>query len=147
VYQPSGALPVRLREYRHGLGQMRAFGGLVDLLIADPAQAMCGDLEAELAIGRHGLRMALQRARHREYRQRQARSVRRRAARATIPAREPYSNIDSMLMWRIGYAVAPMISDRKVSEAASPSSTQFSAPSSWFKTNCTAMRAPCGQRP
>ena len=33
------------------------------------------------------------------------------------PAREPYSNSDSMLMCRMGKACAPMISDRKVSEA------------------------------
>jgi hypothetical protein len=41
---------------------------------------------------------------------------------------------------------APMISDRKTSEAASPCSTQFSPPSSMFSTNCSATRAPPGQR-
>ena len=46
------------------------------------------------------------------------------------PAREPYSYSDSMLMWRIGKACAPMISDRKVSDAGSPCSTLFSPPSS-----------------
>lgn len=35
-----------------------------------------------------------------------------------------------MLMCRLGNASAGVISDRKVSEAGSPSSTQFSAPSS-----------------
>lgn len=35
-----------------------------------------------------------------------------------------------MLMWRMGYDSAPMISDRNVSDPSSPSSTLRSAPSS-----------------
>ena len=48
----------------HGLGEVRAFRGLVHLLIADPAQSMCGDFVAQLPIRRDRLRMTLQRARH-----------------------------------------------------------------------------------
>ena len=58
------------------------------------------------------------------------------------PAREPYSNIDSILAWRWpGQGCAPSTSDRKASEARSPSRILFSPPSSKFTTNWTATRA------
>ena len=51
-------------------------------------------------------------------------------ARCSRPARLPYSYSDSMLMWRAPTkGCAPMISDRKISEAGSPCRTLFSAPS------------------
>ena len=46
------------------------------------------------------------------------------------PARLPYSYSDSIDMWRAGKDSAPMMSERKRSEPASPCSTQFSPPSS-----------------
>ena len=63
------------------------------------------------------------------------------------PAREPYSNIDSILAWRWpGQGCAPSTSDRNASEARSPCRILFSPPSSKFTTNCTATRALPGQR-
>ena len=46
------------------------------------------------------------------------------------PTREPYSYIDSIVMWRFSYACAVTSSERKVSETASPCRTLFSPPSS-----------------
>ena len=57
---------------RDRFGQVLALDGLVHLLIADPAQAMRGDLVAKFAVRGHGLRMALERARDAEHGQRQA---------------------------------------------------------------------------
>ena len=58
------------------------------------------------------------------------------------PAREPYSNIDSILAWRWpGQGCAPSTSDRNASEARSPCRMLFSPPSSKLTTNCTATRA------
>src|SRR6201995_6016548 len=62
------------------------------------------------------------------------------------PAREPYSNIDSILAWSCpGQGCAPSTSDKNASEARSPCRMLFSPPSSKFTTNCTAMRALPGQ--
>jgi len=63
------------------------------------------------------------------------------------PAREPYSNIDSTFMWRWpGQGCAPSTSVRNASDALSPWKMAFSPPSSKLITNCTATRAPPGQR-
>src|ERR1700704_6987972 len=75
-----------------------------------------------------------------------ARSVKIRHNRQK-PAREPYSYIDSILAWRCpGHGCTPNTSDRNASEARSPCKMLFSPPSSKFTTNCTATRAPPGQR-
>ena len=47
------------------------------------------------------------------------------------PAREPYSNIDSIFIWRWpGQGCAPSTSDRNASDALSPCRIEFSPPSS-----------------
>jgi len=66
VYQPSGDWPVSASMMAHRLLQMGTLGGLIHLLIADPAQAVAGDLMTKLQIGRYRLRMSLQCARHPE---------------------------------------------------------------------------------
>ena len=58
-----------------------------------------------------------------------ARSRNIRNSRQT-PARDPYSYSDSIDMWRAAIGAPPTISERNVSDAASPWSTQFSPPSS-----------------
>ena len=46
VYQPSGGDAGELGEDAHGLGEVGALGVDVDVLVADPAQAVAGDLVA-----------------------------------------------------------------------------------------------------
>src|SRR5437762_1429034 len=60
--------PQRLDREPHVL----ALGRLVDLLIADPAPAMAGDLVARLGAGDRDLGMPLERHRDAEHRERQA---------------------------------------------------------------------------
>jgi hypothetical protein len=101
----------------------------LDELVAEPTQAVTGDLVAARRERRHRLRIAGERRRHPEDRQRQAAAV-EHPQHPPQPVRDPYSYSDSMLMFRFGNGWAPTISDRNVSDAGSPWSTLFSAPSS-----------------
>ncbi len=71
MYQPSRRGAGQFGENLHRLLHVGALGRFVGLLVADPAQAVAGDLVAERLERRHRLRIALQRQRDAEHRQRQ----------------------------------------------------------------------------
>ena len=112
------------------LGDVRALGRFVDVLVADPAQAVAGDFVAEFAIRRDALRDAAAVPCATANTVSGKRRARTHAARATSRRANRTRTAIPCVMWRIGNASAPMISERNVSEAASPCSTLFSAPSS-----------------
>ena len=120
----------QLGHQPHGLGDVRALDLGLDELVADPAQAVAGDLVAALARtprpprGLRASAIATPKTVSGSPRRSNTRSTRH------SPARDPYSYSDSMLMCRFGNGWAPMISERNVSDAWSPCSTLFSAPSS-----------------
>jgi CheY-like chemotaxis protein len=106
-----------------------ALGGLVDVLVVDPAPAVAGDLVAQLDEGGGHLGVALQRHRHAEDGQRQAAALELAQDAPDAHARAVLVDA-SMLRCRAGKAGGLNISDRNCSLPASPCSTEFSPPSS-----------------
>ena len=90
MYQPSGRCAGDVADDRDGFTQVRALGRFVHLLVADPAQAMAGDLVAEFYESGRRFRMSLQRHRNCKDRERHL-ALLERAQHRHSPAREPYS--------------------------------------------------------
>src|SRR3954468_13559900 len=121
---------------------LRALLRLGHVLVLDPLQAVAGDVPARLLHGSHDFRIALQRRGDTEHGGRALPLTEQPPQPPQPRAREPYSNIDSILAWRWpGQGCAPSTSDRNASEAGSPCRMLFLLPSSKLTTTCTATRA------
>jgi hypothetical protein len=90
VYQPSGALAGQRSMMLHARAHVLALGGLVHVLVVDPAPAVAGDLVAQLHEGGGDLGAALQRHDTPNTVSGRPRRSNSRRMRHT-PTREPYS--------------------------------------------------------
>ena len=86
-------------DHRCGQAHVLTLGGLVDRLVVEPAQAMRGDLVPGLEERGAGLRIALQRERNAEYRQRQLAAL-------EFAQDAPYASARSVLVDRLHAHVA-----------------------------------------
>ena len=144
VYQPSGGLPVSRVIASTAARHVRALDVFVGLLIRDPAPAVTGDLVAVAEDRLDDAGIALQRHADAEHRQRHAPFAQQRRTRQT-PARD---HIRRAIPCSCG--AAQRAAPRRFRTGTSRTPGRRAAPILGaflvVHTNCSAIRAPPGQR-